>query len=119
MQSWAPVVVFLAIASSVGVLMLVAARLLRVRAKKALPTRDMTYECGEEPATQSWIRFHPRFYVLALVFILFDVETVFLVPWALNTRSLGLTAVIEMIVFVFILLLGWVYALRKGAIKWQ
>lgn len=119
MQSWAPVVVFLAIASSVGLLMLLGARLLGAKAKQQPPTRDMTYECGEEPATQSWIRFHPRFYVLALVFILFDVETVFLVPWALNTRFLGLTAIIEMIVFVFILLLGWVYALRKGAIKWQ
>lgn len=119
MQSWAPVLVFLAIASSVGLLMVLGSRVLGVRAKKAPATRDMTYECGEEPATQSWIRFHPRFYVIALVFILFDVETVFLVPWALNTRSLGLTAIIEMIVFVFILLLGWVYALRKGAIKWQ
>lgn len=119
MQSWAPVLVFLAIGSSVGLLMVLGARILRVKPKAALPTAPMTYECGEEPATQSWIRFHPRFYVLALVFILFDVETVFLVPWALNTRTLGLNAIVEMIAFVLILLLGWVYALRKGAIQWQ
>lgn len=119
MQSWAPVLVFLALGSSVGLLMVFGSRLLRVKAKRPPPTAPMTYECGEEPATQSWIRFHPRFYVLALIFILFDVETVFLVPWALNTRALGLGAIVEMIVFVLILLLGWVYALRKGAIRWQ
>ncbi|MFO0598662.1 MAG: NADH-quinone oxidoreductase subunit A [Myxococcaceae bacterium] len=119
MQSWAPVLIFLAIGSSVGALMVLGSRLLSVKSRRQLPTAPMTYECGEEPATQSWIRFHPRFYVLALVFILFDVETVFLVPWALNTRTLGTFAIIEMIVFVVILLLGWVYALRKGAIQWQ
>lgn len=119
MQSWAPVVVFLIIASSVGLLMLLGSRLLRVKPRQTLPTTAMTYECGEEPATQSWVRFHPRFYVLALVFILFDVETVFLVPWALNTRRLGFNAIVEMVAFVLVLLLGWAYALRKGAIKWQ
>lgn len=119
MQSWIPIVVYLAIASSVGVLMLLGARLLRVRAKDVPVTRAMTYESGEEPVGRAWIRFHPRYYVVALVFILFDVETAFLVPWALNIRNLGAFAVVEMIVFVVILLLGWVYALRKGALKWQ
>lgn len=119
MHSWIPVIVYLAIASSVGALMLVAAHFLSVRSKNPPPTRDMTYECGEEPAGKAWIRFHPRYYVVALVFILFDVETAFIVPWALNTRTLGSFAVVEMIAFVIILLLGWVYALRKGAIKWQ
>lgn len=119
MQSWIPVIVYLAIASSVGALMLIAAHFLAVKAKDVPPTRAATYECGEEPAGKAWIRFHPRYYVVALVFILFDVETAFIVPWALNTRGLGNVAIVEMIVFVVILLLGWVYALRKGAIKWQ
>lgn len=119
MQSWIPIFVYLAIASSVGFLMLAAARVLRVRAKEVPPTRELTYESGEEPQGRAWLRFHPRFYVVALVFILFDVETAFLVPWALNVRSLGSFAMVEMIVFALILLLGWAYALRKGALKWQ
>ncbi len=119
MQSWIPIVVYLAIASSVGFLMLGASWLLRVKAKDVPVTRAMTYESGEEPVGRAWIRFHPRYYVVALVFILFDVETAFLVPWTLTVRTLGSWAVVEMILFTLILLLGWVYALRKGALKWQ
>lgn len=90
-----------------------------VRAKRESSTKTLTYECGEEPAHQAWIRFHPRYYVVALVFILFDVEAAFLMPWALNIRDLGSLAIVEMFLFAAILLLGWIYALRKGALKWQ
>lgn len=119
LRVWSSVAVYSAIALSVGFLMLLAARVLRARAKNLPSTAAGTYECGEEPAGKAWIRFHPRYYVVALVFILFDVETVFLVPWALNARSLGAFAMVEMVLFAIILLLGWVYALRKGALKWQ
>ncbi len=119
MEQWAPVVVFLAIALSVGFVTLLAARLLAVRAKRQAETKLYNYECGEAPVHQAWIRFHPRYYVVALVFILFDVEAAFLIPWALNVRGLGTLALIEMFLFAAILLLGWVYALRKGALKWQ
>jgi NADH-quinone oxidoreductase subunit A len=118
-DSWAAVVVYLAVASSVGALMLVANRIFRVRAKDVPDTRAMTYECGEEPAGNVWLRFHPRYYVVALVFVLFDAEVIFLVPWALNVRALGSYALVEMLVFAVVLLFGWVYALRKGALKWQ
>jgi len=67
----------------------------------------------------AWIRFHPRYYVVALLFVLFDVEAAFLLPWALNLESFGTVALIDMGVFLGILLLGWLYALRKGALKWQ
>ena len=93
--------------------------LLRVRARRPVPTTFETYECGEEPDGVAWVRFHPRYYVVALIFVLFDVETVFILPWALNIRPLGSTAIIEMVLFMGILLLGWLYAVRKGAIKWQ
>ena len=116
---WAPILVFLAIASSVGFVTLLAARVLSVRAKRPSETKLESYECGEEPVHQAWIRFHPRYYVVALVFILFDVEAAFLIPWALNVRNLGSFALVEMFLFAAILLLGWVYALRKGALKWQ
>ena len=119
MEPWIPISIYLAIASSVGFLMLAAARVLRVKAKDVPPTRGMTYESGEDPTGNAWIRFHPRYYLVALVFILFDVETAFLVPWALGVRNLGGWAVVEMALFAVILLLGWVYALRKGALSWQ
>ena len=118
-DTWCALTVYLAIAASVGAAMLFGSRLLRVRSKQTPDTQGMTYECGEEPAGKVWIRFHPRYYVVALVFVLFDVEVIFLVPWALNARVLGPFAVVEMIVFALILLLGWFYALRKGALKWQ
>ena len=79
----------------------------------------MTYECGENPDGEAWIRFHPRYYVVALLFVLFDVEAAFLFPWALNIDGLGTLALVDMGIFLSILLLGWVYALKKGAIKWQ
>ena len=99
--------------------MLAGNRVFRVRARDVPDTRAMTYECGEEPAGKIWVRFHPRYYVVALVFVLFDAEVIFLVPWALNVRVLGGYAIVEMLVFALVLLLGWVYALRKGALKWQ
>lgn len=96
-----------------------AAGVLGVRARRRPPTALQTYECGEEPDGVAWIRFHPRYYVIALVFVLFDVETIFLLPWALTIERLGALAIAEMFVFVGILLLGWLYAYRKGALRWQ
>jgi len=119
LEQWIPALVHLAISFSVGFVTLLAARLLTVRAKRESAARVLSYECGEEPEHQAWIRFHPRYYVVALVFILFDVEAAFLIPWALNVRGLGDVALVAMFVFAAILLLGWVYALRKGALKWQ
>lgn len=116
---WACLFVFLCISACMGLLMLAANRVLRVRSKRAPDTQRMTYECGEEPAGRVWLRFHPRYYVVALVFVLFDVEVIFLVPWAINLRALGTFSLVEMLIFAFIVLLGWAYALRKGALKWQ
>ncbi len=116
---WIPAIVFMALSLGVGLSMVVGARLLGVRAKDDLPTRTLTYESGEATRGGAWIRFHPRYYVVALVFVLFDVEAVFVLPWALNVRELGLLAIGEMAVFLLVLVLGWAYALRKGALKWQ
>lgn len=118
-DQWIPVAVFMGASLIVGFTMIVGAWLLAVRAKNPPATRYLTYECGEDPQGSAWMRFHPRYYVVALVFVLFDVEAVFLFPWALSFRDLGLFAVVEMFIFVGILLLGWAYALRKGALKWQ
>jgi len=116
---WASALVFTGVSSLVGISMLVGAAILRVKARKASKLKALTYECGEEPDGPAWIRFHPRYYVVALLFVLFDVEAVFLFPWALNIREMKDLAIVEMLVFVGILLLGWLYAVRKGALKWQ
>lgn len=95
-------------------------RLLRLfdRPPRPSPEKLNTYECGEEPIGQAWIRFHVRYYLYALVYIIFAVEVVFLFPWAVVFKELGLFSFIEMMIFIIILLLGFFYAWRKGALEW-
>jgi len=104
---------------SVGLGMVVAGRILSVRAKASTPLKTRTYECGEEPEGSAWIKFHPRYYVVALVFVLFDVEAVFLFPWSLVLRSIGTAGLVTMFVFIAVLMLGRAYAVKKGALRWQ
>ena len=87
LQEWAPLLVFLLMAIGVPVSMLMGAAVLRVRAQRSTAAKFDTYECGEEPDGVAWVRFHPRYYIIALIFVLFDVEAAFLFPWALNIRS--------------------------------
>ncbi len=77
------------------------------------------YECGEPPVGPALVRFRTYFYLFAIVFVIFDVEAVFLLPWAVAFRGFGLFGFAEMLVFVGILLLGLAYAWRKGVLKWQ
>ena len=77
------------------------------------------YECGVDPLTPAAVRVSVKYYLIAILFILFDLETTFLYPWAVLFRSLGLFGFIEMAVFVGILLVGLVYAWKKGALEWQ
>jgi NADH-quinone oxidoreductase subunit A len=90
-----------------------------IRPSNPNPIKNSTYECGEMPIGPPWIRFNNRFYVVALVFILFDVEVVFLLPWAIVFKQLGWFAFIEMIVFVVILLAGLAYVWVKGDLEWD
>ena len=117
--SWYAAIAFTLVTSAVALGTLLGARLLRVKAKQVPPTRELTYECGEEPDGLAWVRFHPRYYVVALAFVVFDVEAAFLLPWALNIEPAGLVAIVEMFLFLGILVLGWAYAIRKGALTWQ
>ena len=77
-----------------------------------------TYECGENPVGSAWVQFNIRFYVFALIFIIFDVEAVFLLPWAVVFRELGLLAYLEGLVFIAILVVALVYVWRKGDLEW-
>ncbi|MEO0540277.1 MAG: photosynthetic/respiratory NAD(P)H-quinone oxidoreductase subunit C [Cyanobacteria bacterium P01_A01_bin.105] len=109
--------VFLLIASLVPVLALTASKVLRPSATGVV--RRTTYESGMEPIGGAWIQFNIRYYMFALVFVIFDVETVFLYPWAVAFHKLGLLAFIEALVFIAILVVGLVYAWRKGALEWS
>ena len=104
----------------VGVFLPVAAltfgRLLRPN--KPTAAKQTTYESGIEPIGDSWVRFNVRYYIFALLFVIFDVETVFLYPWAVAYNELGLFALIEMLIFVALLLVGLIYAWKKKVLKW-
>jgi len=86
--------------------------------KKPNPIKKTTYECGIETVGESWIQFKAQYYIFALVFLIFDVETVFLFPWAVKLDALGMFAVLEGIVFILILVAGLVYTWRKGMLEW-
>jgi NADH:ubiquinone oxidoreductase subunit 3 (subunit A) len=86
--------------------------------KKPNPIKQTTYECGIETVGESWVQFKAQYYIFALVFLVFDVETVFLFPWAVKLGQLGLFAVLEGIVFILILIAGLVYTWRKGMLEW-
>lgn len=92
------------------------ARLLRP--SRPNPEKLSTYECGEEVVGSAWVKFNIRFYVVALIFIIFDVEVVFLFPWATVFKQLGEFALIEALVFAFILIVGLAYAWVKGDLDW-
>ena len=83
------------------------------------PEKMQNYECGAEPIGQAWVQFPVGFYLVALIFIIFDVLAVFLFPWALVLRSLGMWAIWTMLLFLGILALGWVYAYREGILEWK
>ncbi|MBP0021587.1 MAG: photosynthetic/respiratory NAD(P)H-quinone oxidoreductase subunit C [Cyanobacteria bacterium SBLK] len=108
---------FLILASSVPILSLTASFLLRPRTGGA--ERRTTYESGMEPIGGAWIQFNIRYYMFALVFVVFDVETVFLYPWAVAFSQLGLLAFVEALIFIAILVVALVYAWRKGALEWS
>ncbi len=86
--------------------------------KKSNPLKDSTYECGMETVGESLVQFKAQYYIFALVFLVFDVETVFLFPWAVSLNKLSLFAVLEGILFILILFAGLVFIWRKNALEW-
>jgi NADH-quinone oxidoreductase subunit A len=111
----------------VGILILVAALLpiaglgiaWLIRPKKPNPVKQSTYECGIETIGDTWVQFKAQYYIYALVFVVFDIEAVFLLPWAVAYDQLPLYALVEAIIFIVILVLALVYAWRKGALRWS
>ena len=107
---------FLAVAAILALLLVTLPRLLAPH--HATELKGRTYECGEPPIGQPWIRFRVGYYIFALAFVIFDVESVFLYPWAVIIKELGVYGLVQMGIFIGILLLGLAYAWRKGVLKW-
>jgi NADH:ubiquinone oxidoreductase subunit 3 (subunit A) len=82
------------------------------------PQKGEPYECGIPTTGKTWVQLNVGYYLFALIFLIFDVELVFLYPWAVVAKSVGWTALVEIVVFFFILFMGFLYAHKKGALKW-
>ena len=89
-----------------------------VAPRKRSKSKEDTYECGLLTTGETWVRFRIQYYIYALMFLVFDVETVFLYPWAVTYGSLGLFALVEMVIFLAMLAVGLAYAWAKGMLKW-
>ena len=117
MSGYVPVAVFAVLIVGFGVVSLAAAQLLRP--SRPAIVKLMNYECGAEPVGSAWIQFPVGFYLVALIFIVFDALAVFLVPWLLVVRLLGLPAFWTMAAFVATIGLGWLYAYKEGILEWK
>ena len=89
-----------------------------IRPKRPQPQKYLTYESGVDPVGDGWSQSQIRYYIFGLMFVMFDVEAVFIFPWAVQLESLGVFGLVEMLIFIFILTLGLVYAWRKGVLRW-
>ena len=117
MSDYLPVLIYAAFIVAFAVISLGVAALLRP--SRSYDAKLMNYECGSEPIGEAWVQFPVGFYLVALVFLLFDVLAVFLFPWALTLRGLGLAAFWAMALFLGILSLGWLYAYSEGLLDWK
>jgi NADH:ubiquinone oxidoreductase subunit 3 (subunit A) len=106
---------FAAIAFSAGGILISS---ILVRGSKN-PQKGQAYECGIPVTGSPWNQFNVGYYLFALIFLIFDVELVFMYPWAVVVKILGLPALVEILVFLFILFMGFLYAHKKGALKWM
>ena len=115
-QNYIPIFIFMAIVGILIPLTLGIAKL--ARPEKPEKVKLMPYECGVDPIGDSRQRYTVRFYIVAILFVIFDVETIFLFPWAVQYKALGLFGFIEMMIFLSILIVGYVWIWKKGALEW-
>jgi len=115
-QNYIPIFIFVAVIGILIPLTLGIAKL--VRPEKPEKVKLMPYECGVDPIGDSRQRYTVRFYIVAILFVIFDVETIFLFPWAVQYKALGLFGFVEMMIFLAILVVGYVWIWKKGALEW-
>lgn len=116
MSGYLPIVLFLLVAGALGVIIMFVGGIIRPR--KYEKVKFSVYECGMPSLDENRKRMNVRFYIIAMLFVIFDVETVFLYPWAVAFGVIGLFGLIEMILFIVILVFGYFYAWQKGALEW-
>lgn len=117
MIQYLPILLFLLVAIAFAGGTLLASALIVPTRTNAI--KNSSYECGVEPVGNARGRFSVKFYLVAVLFILFDIEAVFLYPWAASYRQLGLYGLVEMLLFILILFAGYVYLLKKRALEWE
>lgn len=116
-QEYVPIFIFILIALAMGIAPLVLTFL--VAPQRPDPEKLSAYECGFEAFEDARMQFDVRFYLVAILFVVFDVETAFLFPWAVVLDAIGVFGFIEMMLFLLILLVGYLYAWKKGALQWE
>ncbi len=116
LDNWLYIGLFLIVATLIPAIAVILPRF--IAPQKPNPIKQEIYECGMETVGETWVQFKAQYYIYALVFLVFDVETIFLFPWAVAFERLELFMVLEGVLFILILLAGLVYAWRKGVLEW-
>ena len=117
LTEYVPILMLLAVAAGFGVLLLLIGQLIGPR--NPAPDKNAPYECGFEAFEDTRSKFDVRYYLMAILFIVFDLEIAFMFPWAVVFRELGTVGLIEMALFVGLLLVGFAYCWKKGALEWE
>lgn len=117
LSRYAGVLLFIVLVAAFGVGTLVLSYLLQPRYPEA--EKLSPYECGSEPFSDARIPFPVRYYIFAMLFVIFDIEIIFLYPWAVAFKDIGLIGLVEMMIFIGLFVLAYVYAWRKGALEWD
>ena len=117
LNTYSPILIFIILALGFGVVTLVLSYFVQPKYPEA--EKLSVYECGSEPFSDSRVPFPVRYYVIAMLFVIFDIEVIFLYPWAITFHDLGMIGLIEMLIFIGLFLVAYVYAWRKGALEWD
>ena len=117
MLSYLPILLFILVGLGFGAVTIGLSTIIVPR--RSSPAKDSAYECGVDPVGNARGRFSVKFYLVAVLFILFDIEAVFLYPWAVSFHQLGFYGLVEMVLFIAILLVGYFYLLKKRALEWD
>ncbi len=117
LMDYLPVIIFIGIALVIGIALLASAMIIAVRKPDA--AKVSTYECGFDPFDDARMKFDVRFYLVAILFVIFDLEVAFLFPWAITLKDIGVFGFWSMMAFLGILTVGFVYEWRKGALEWD
>ena len=117
LSNWAPILLFLILVTGFALVSVIGSLVLGMR--KPSPEKLTPYECGMQPVGTARDRFSVKFYLVAMLFLLFDIEAVFLFPWAVVYRELDLLGFVEMLLFILAVLAGYIYVWKKGALEWE